>query len=84
MPRMRPIRDDRPQRRGFDFVTWIVPSIGFIMFLYAMGIVVVYTIRIGGSDVSLYNSVAEEKKPPETDVYKVLKGISDGFDPNAK
>ncbi|EES89275.1 hypothetical protein [Helicobacter canadensis] len=54
---------------------WFIPSIGFGLFIYFMLFVILYTIKIGGANVPLYdmdNYIA----PPKTETEKFLQDIS--------
>lgn len=71
-------------RKGFDLASWFVPTLGFLVFVYAMVFVALYTIRVGGPNVSLYIPPETTQARPNTSVDEVLRGISDAFDPNKK
>lgn len=70
--------------RGFDLASWIVPTLGFVVFAYTMIFVAMYTMKVGGPNVSLYIPPESEQVRPNTSVDKVLQGINDAFDPNKK
>ena len=70
--------------RGFDLASWIVPTLGFVVFAYTMIFVAMYTMRVGGPNVSLYIAPDSVQERPNTSVDKVLQGINDAFDPNKK
>lgn len=61
-----------------DVKNWIVPTATFIMFLYFMMFVVIYVIKIGGSNVSFYDRVERESKPVN-EAGKLLKQIGENF-----
>lgn len=69
---------------GFDIASWLVPTLGFVVFAYTMIFVAMYTMKVGGPNVSLYIPPETEQVRPNTSVDKVLQGISDAFDPNKK
>ncbi|MCH5322846.1 MAG: hypothetical protein J1E31_04610 [Helicobacter sp.] len=54
---------------------WIVPSIGFGMFVYFMFFVILYAIKIGGPNVPLYTET-NAIPPPKSDEEKFLQDIS--------
>ena len=54
---------------------WFVPSISFGLFICFMLFVILYAIKIGGSDVPLYNTDGYIA-PPKTDTEKFLQDIS--------
>ncbi len=84
IPKQRKVVREYP-KRGFDIGTWIVPTLGFVMFAYAMLFMAIYTMRVGGPNVSLYTAQEQQIKAPQsTNVGQVLQGISDAFDPNKK
>ncbi len=70
--------------RGFDLASWIVPTLGFVVFAYTMIFVAMYTMKVGGPNVSLYIPPDSAQERPNTSVDKVLQGINDAFDPNKK
>lgn len=55
---------------------WLVPSIGFGLFVYFMLFVILYTIKIGGSNVSLHTQSKYSNQPPKNDTEKFLQDVS--------
>lgn len=51
---------------------WFIPSIGFGLFIYFMLFVILYTIKIGGANVPLFDS-QHQIAPPQTDAEKFCK-----------
>lgn len=54
---------------------WFIPSIGFGLFIYFMLFVILYTIKIGGANIPLYD-MKDYVAPPKTEAEKFLQDIS--------
>ncbi|MDA3968282.1 hypothetical protein [Helicobacter ibis] len=54
---------------------WFVPSIGFGLFVYFMLFVILYTIKIGGPNVSLHTQ-SKYTPQPKNDTEKFLQDVS--------
>ncbi len=57
---------------------WFVPTISFGLFIYFMLFVILYTIKIGGNQVQLYDT-SNYIAPPKTETERFLRDISENI-----
>lgn len=62
-----------------DFKNWLVPSVTFALFLYAMLFIVVYAIKVGGPNINFFIDEDARLHRPQTETEKMLHDISKNF-----
>ena len=64
---------------GFNIRDWLMPVVAFVLFLYFMMFLILYTVKISGSDVSLHGGGGEGRELPKRNIERYLGDISKTF-----